>query len=65
MAVPTLYKYEGPVTSFDKVIMEKWSGYTTGTSKEKAKNNLAYRFKKTHGLVASSKIELPGKMIEV
>ena len=65
MSVPTLYKYEGPVTSFDKVIKEKWSGYTTGTSEAKARSNLAYRFKRTHGMLPGSKIELPGKMVAV
>lgn len=57
-----LYKYEGPVTSFGTIIKERWSGYTTGTTEGKAKSNLAYRFKMTHGVLPSSRIELPGKM---
>ena len=60
-----LYRYDGPVTSFDKVIMERWSGYTAGVSEQKAKNNLIYRFKMTHGYSPSSKIELPGTMTRV
>ena len=60
-----LYRYEGPVTSFDKVIKERWSGYTTGETEKKAKSNLIYRFKMTHGYLPTSKIELPGKMIAV
>lgn len=56
------YKYTGPVTSFGKIISEKWTGVTRAVSENKARNNLIFQFKKANGQVAASKIELPGKI---
>jgi len=47
---------------FDKVITRQWSGTTEAESESKARSNLAYRFKKEHKKVPSSKITLPGEM---
>lgn len=58
------YYYEGCVTQFGRVIAPKWKGTTFAVSAKKAKSNLAYRFKKEMGLVASCKIELPDKIQE-
>ena len=55
-----LYKYDGPVTSFGRVITERWSGKTQATSYAKAKNNLIFQFKRSNKLLPSSRIELPG-----
>ena len=60
-----LYSYFGPVTSFGKVIQNKWIASTYAVSSEQAKNNLRYRFKQENGKVVGSKIELPGKIILV
>lgn len=57
-----LYTYEGPVMKFDTCIAAHWTGSTYAPSEKKARNNLAYRFKKENNQVASSKITLPGKM---
>lgn len=56
------YSYEGPVKEFDTIISSLWKGTTYAESEKKAKNNLAYQYKKTHGKANSSKISLPGKL---
>ena len=58
-----LYSYFGPVTSFGKIIQNKWIASTYATSSAQAKNQLTYRFKQENGRVVGSKIELPGKII--
>ena len=40
------YIYAGPVKEFDKVIDNNWYGETMADSETKARNNLAYQFKK-------------------
>lgn len=56
------YFYEGPVMSFDRCIHTNWEGYTYAESEKKAKNNLAYRYKMTHGLAPNAEVKLPGKI---
>lgn len=60
-----IYMYKGPVNSFGKCINKEWSAYTRAVSPEKARSNLKYRYKKTSGLVANSRIELPGELVVV
>lgn len=60
--IQKLYFYEGPVTQFNKVINEKWSRYTKAVSPQKAIANLQFQYKMKNGLVAGSKIELPGTL---
>ena len=57
-----LYLYEGPVTKFGMCIDNRWSGSTCAASEKKARNNLAYQYKKQHKLTANSVIGLPGKL---
>lgn len=57
-----LYKYDGPVMLFDRMINPRWKGETRAPSVKKAKSNLTYQFKREHKLLAGSKIELPGKI---
>lgn len=59
------YKYEGPVMMFGVCIMDNWKGETMATSENKAKNNLAYQFKKQNNHVAGSHITLPEKIEKV
>ena len=60
------YYYDGPVKIFDQCVSNHWKGETTAISESKARSNLSYRYKKTHNLVASTKVILPGeiRMIE-
>ena len=59
------YKYEGPITSFGRVLAWDWKGETTAESAPKAKSNLAFQFKQANNLVRGSRIELPGKLIVI
>lgn len=52
--------YDGPVVAFGKCICNRWHGETMATTEQKARSNLAYQFKKTHDLVASAKVTIPG-----
>lgn len=59
------YSYEGPVMEFDTRISDYWKGSTYAVSENKARCNLAYQYKKQHGLIAATKIRLPGKIVLV
>lgn len=58
-----LYFYDGPVLEFDRIIANHWSASTRAESEKKARNNLAFQFKKQYGKNARSKITVPGKLI--
>lgn len=59
-----MYKYEylGPVYEFDTLINDNWFGQTCAISEKKAKSNLIYQYKKSHGKSADTKIKLTGKL---
>lgn len=59
------YQYNGPVMLFDRCITNKWSGETRAVSGEKAKSNLAFRYKADHNMARTAKITLPGTVREV
>lgn len=40
------YVYEGPVMEFNRCVLSNWSATTAAKSEKKARNNLAYQFKK-------------------
>ena len=58
------YEYTGCVTSFNKIISNKWQGETHAVSPKKALINLSFRFKKENGLGINSKIELDKKYLK-
>lgn len=60
-----LYRYNGPVLHFGRCICDRYFGETFAASPAKAKNNLAFRYKKENNLVPNSQISLPGKIEEV
>ncbi len=57
------YRYDGPVMRFEDCVQHRWKASTYALSEAKARNNLAYRFKKENGLMPNTKITLPGKFI--
>lgn len=59
------YAYDGPVMEFGRCIANRWRGQTIATSESKARSNLAYQFKKNNNRVASAKVSLPGKIMQV
>jgi hypothetical protein len=61
----TKYLYKGPVMEYGRCISNCWEGSTMAPSESKARNNLAYQFKKKNNRVAGSKIVLPGELVAV
>lgn len=59
------YAYKGPVLEFDRCIAHMWTAETSAPSKAKARSNLAYRFKRDHNKIKTTKITLPGDIVEV
>lgn len=58
-----LYLYEGPVMVLGKLVTGRWKYQTFAASEKKAMTNMAYRYKKQHGLMATAKVELPGELV--
>ena len=59
------YIYEGPVKVFDKCTNTHWYGETIAASEKKARSNLVYQYKKSHNRATSSRVTLPGEIVEV
>jgi hypothetical protein len=57
------YTYDGPVMEFETCVTNRWCGSTYAVSEQKARNNLAYQFKKKNNFVPGARITLPGKII--
>lgn len=57
------FTYDGPVMIFNRCVANHWKGATMAVSPEKAKSNLIYQYKKKNNLTASTKVTLPGKVI--
>lgn len=58
-----LYSYDGPVMELDTCVKDRWQASTLAKSEKQARNNLAYRYKMSHGKTANTKISLPGKIM--
>ena len=56
------YFYDGPVKEFSMIVNPRWQGSTYAVSEQKARSNLVYQYKITHGKAPSTKITLPGKL---
>ncbi len=56
------FTYNGPVKSFDNILTSRWKAETNAFSEARARSNLAYRYKKEHGLSESTKITLTGSL---
>ena len=59
------YMYDGPVMEFDICIANRWQGSTYAVSEKKARNNLAYQYKKKNNRPPGAKITLPGKIVKI
>lgn len=57
-----LYEYKGPVMEFDNCVDRNWSATTWAASEQKARSNLAYRYKMDNNRAKNCKITLPGKL---
>lgn len=58
-----LYSYNGPIYIFDKMIAPDWSSQTYAVSEGRAKSNFEYQAKQNLGLLPTSKVRLPGKVV--
>ena len=56
------YAYDGPVRMYENILTSHWKAETVAESEAKARSNLAYQYKKAHGLDRSTKIILTGKI---
>lgn len=56
-----LYKYDGVVTQFGKII-DTFTQCTQAVSEARAKANLAFVYKRKHELLPNAKIELPDRL---
>ena len=56
------YAYDGPVRMYENVLTSHWKAETFAKSEAKARSNLAYQYKKAHGLDRSTKITLTEKI---
>lgn len=56
------YTYNGPVFIFDECVTEHWKSKTKAISKQKARANLTYQWKKKHGYAPNTKVSLPGQI---
>lgn len=59
------YTYDGPVLCFDQLLSNSWHASTYAINKKKAKNNIAYQYKKKNKLLPTANIKLPGTMVEL
>ena len=59
------YIYKGPVMSFGRCVSNCWEGATIAESESRARTNLAYQYKKQHGLSAGTKISVTGPLTVV
>lgn len=59
------YTYNGPVRMYENVLTSHWKAETVAESEAKARSNLVYQYKKTHGLDMFTKITLTGKIERV
>ena len=56
------YYYDGPVLIFGKLIADHWKAETIAESKEKARSNFKYQYKKNNNLILKTKVDLPGEI---
>lgn len=56
------YRYEGTVWIFDDCVQTRWCGKTIAVSKQKARSNLIYQWKKEHDYAPNTKVTLPGRI---
>ena len=59
------YSYEGPVKVFDDIVTRSWKAGTVAESEKKARSNLAFQYKRDHGLVPATRVTLSGKILLV
>lgn len=59
------YIYDGPIIMFGRCIANRWIGETWAETSKKAKNNLAYQYKKSNNLLSTGAIMLSSPVEEI
>lgn len=59
------YTYNGPIMQFGICLTSNWKGETSAPSKEKAKSNLEYQYKKQNNLIPGASVQLSLDKIKV
>lgn len=59
------YIYKGPIYAFETLKEYYYEAETWATSPTKARNNIAYRYKKEHNIASNCKLTLPGELREL
>lgn len=59
------YFYEGPVYIFNTLVQENWIGETFAVTKEKAKSNLEYQYKKMNGYQPNAVVRLDPRKVDM
>lgn len=57
------YFYEGPVYIFETLVAEHWTGETFAPTKEKAKSNLEYQYKRMNGYQPNAMVRIDPRKI--
>lgn len=65
MSERKLYRYEGPVMQFGKVINNSWKRGTQAKSEKQALAYLAYNYKIRNELTKDAKIELDANCLRI
>ena len=60
-----IYRYEGPVFSFGRVISDKWKYGTRAVSEKEAIAHLTFNYKMKNKLTKEAKIELDKKCLTI
>lgn len=60
-----LYRYNGGVMIFDRIVCDKYAAETMAASEKKAACNIMHRYKQQYGLLPSTKITLTGRVKEI
>ena len=58
-----LYEYEGAVLIFDRVVASNYRAQTRASSTAKARNNIAYQFKKAANVSDHIPVKLTGEPV--
>ena len=59
------YFYEGPVYIFNTLVQENWVGETFAPTKERAKSNLEYQYKRMNGYQPNAMVKLDPRKVDM
>lgn len=60
-----VYRYIGPISHYNNILVNTWECETTAISRDKALNNFKYKARLYLRRTKNFKLDLPGKIIEL